>query len=384
MNRTDVLFCIHDLRGRGAEKVLSTLLNTFDRNRYNVRVFVFHDDYTVKIPDDIDVVSAHLSPYPQSSSVPVKLKMNFRKVVALGKAIRNHGPAVAISISGTNIPLVVAKRLFRLKTKVILSEHTMPSAFARDSGSRLAQAISKALVSIAYPAADFVVTPSMAVSNDLRTNYDLPKEKLILIPNPLDIDFIRNSANAEPDFVFPEETRFRVGFLGGLSREKNVPCLLKALSLLRKKGRPARLYIIGQGIEEENLKILSETLGLKDHVSFLGYRDNPYPILKGMDALVVPSFYETFSYVMLESMVCGVPVVSSRWPGCEDMYTDHENCLLFPVDDHERLADTIEELMTRERLADTLAENGLDFIRRFDARGVAEQYDLLIRRFTDG
>jgi glycosyltransferase involved in cell wall biosynthesis len=384
MNRIHVLFCIHDLRGRGAEKVLATLLEKFDRNRYRIGVFVFHDNYTVKIPDDVDIVSAHLKPYPQSASVLFKLKMNLHKVGALGKAIRTHGPAVAISISGTNIPIVVAKRLFRLKTKVILSEHTMLSAFTKDSGGRLAQFLTRKLISISYPIADFVVIPSVAVSNDLQTNYGLPREKLIFIPNPLDIDFVRNSANEKSDFVFPEENHFKVGFLGGLSKEKNIPCLLKAFSSLRSKRLHARLYIVGEGIEEENLRILSENLGIKEHVHFLGYRNNPYPILKSLNALVVSSFYETFSYVMLEAMVCGVPVVSSRWPGCEDIYTDNENCLLFPVNDHERLAEAVEKLMTREHLANNLRENGLKFIRQYDASDVAEQYDLLIRRFSNG
>lgn len=383
-SRIMLLFCIQDLRGRGAERVLATLLETLDRDNYCIGVFVFHDEYTVKIPKDIELVSAHLESYPPSAGLLFKAAMTMRKIVALGRAIRRLRPAVAISISGTNIPIIAAKRLFRLKTRVILSEHTLPSAFTRDSGSRMSQFLTNRSISIAYPFADFIVTPSIGVSNDLGLHYGLSPDKLIVIPNPVDIDFIRKSAGETPDFDFPEDHHFKIGFLGGLSKEKNVPCLLKAVAGLRSRQLPVRLFLVGKGVEEERLKALAGDLGIHEHVHFLGYRENPYPILKGLDALVVPSFYETFSYVMLEAMACGVPVVSSKWPGCEELYTHNENCLLFPVDDHERLAEAIETLMTDGSLSEALVENGLTFIRQYDVCKVADQYDRLIRRCSNG
>ncbi len=374
------MFCIQDLRGRGAERVLATLLERFNREKYCNEVFVFHDEYTVKIPDDVDIISARLKSYPPSAGILIKFWMTLRKIVALGRTMRDQAPAVAVSVSGTNIPIILAKQLFRLKTKIILSEHTLPSAFLPDTGGPFSRFLTGKLISMTYPLADYIITPSPGVSNDLLRHYNVPPGKLAVIPNPLDIDSLRRAADEPSDVLRPEGNRFKIGFVGGLSKEKNVPCLLKALAALRSKGVPVRLFIVGKGIEERTLRTLSADLGVQEDVRFLGYRENPYPILKRLDALVLPSYYEVFPYVILEAMACGVPVLSSNWPGCEDLYIHNNNCLLFPVNDHERLAEAIERLMTEESLSKTLVENGLKFVRQYDAGKVIVQYDALIRK----
>jgi glycosyltransferase involved in cell wall biosynthesis len=201
---------------------------------------------------------------------------------------------------------------------------------------------------------------------------------LTVIINPLDVDKIRRDADQEPDFAFPQDQHFRIGFLGGLSKEKNVPCLIRAFADLRKNGFPVRLFLMGQGDEEKNLKHLSVELDVGDFVHFLGYRENPYPILKNLDVLVVPSFYEVFPYVILEAMACRVPVISAKWPGCEGIYEDGENCLLVQVNDHEGLAAAIRRLMEQQDVRRHLTENGLKFIQKCDAAKVMEQYEQLI------
>mgnify|MGYP001605582423 FL=1 len=58
--RIRLLCCIHDLRGRGAEKVLSILMEKFDRDKFQIGLFLYHNNFTVKVPNDITIFSANM------------------------------------------------------------------------------------------------------------------------------------------------------------------------------------------------------------------------------------------------------------------------------------------------------------------------------------
>ncbi|HET7319411.1 MAG TPA: glycosyltransferase, partial [Nitrospirota bacterium] len=177
---------------------------------------------------------------------------------------------------------------------------------------------------------------------------------------------------------------FRIGFVGGFTREKNVACLLRAFAALSRREIPARLFLVGDGAEKESLKSLARELDLADTVHFLGYQDNPYAFLKEFDVLVVPSYYETFSYVILEAIACGVPVISSKWPSCEYLYRDGENCLLFPVNDHNALSQAIERMINDKQLRTRLVKNGQALLDKCNVDTVIKQYDEAIERVLGG
>jgi glycosyltransferase involved in cell wall biosynthesis len=384
LNKIRLLCCIHDFRGRGAEKVLATLLDKMDREKYHLGVFVFHDTFALDLPKDVEMLSAHIPAYPPTAPAVTKIMGNARKVLALRGALGRYAPDVVLSVSGTNITLIAAACLFRRRMKIILSEHTMPSIFTNENRQRIIRLLTNKSISLMYPRADEIVVPSKGVSDDLFLNYGIPPEKITVIANPLDIEQIRHAADADLDFTFPEDGYYKIGFVGGLSREKNVGYLLKAFALLRERGKPVRLFLVGDGHERNDLERLAGRLSIADAVHFLGYQKNPYAFLKKFDMLVIPSFYETFSYVMFEAMACSVPVISTRWRGSEDLYKDRENCLLVPLDDPEAMAAAISELMAGEDLKRTLVAGGLELAQTCAVHKIIGRYDAMISRVVSG
>ena len=380
MKRIKLLFLIHDLRGRGAERFLATLLTRFDRKKYQLGLFVYHDTFAMSIPADVKIISAHLKTAPASFGLLRKVAHFFIKVIALTRALNAYKPDVVLSVAGTNIALMIARYFCHGKPKIILSEHTLPFIDNMHVGNRLERYFLNKAISAAVPRAEMIIVPSQGVSDHLSLNYGIPAEKIKVIPNPVDIEQIRKAADEGPDFPFPRDGNFRIGFVGGFTREKNVGCLLRAFAILRRTEKPVRLYLIGDGDERESLKDLSKKLSIEDAVHFLGYQNNPYSFLKELDALVVPSYYETFSYVMLEAIACAVPVISSKWPSCEYMYRDNENCLLFPVNDHDQLAQSLLRLMAGKDLRARLVRNGQELLNTCNVETVAGQYDKAITR----
>jgi glycosyltransferase involved in cell wall biosynthesis len=379
-----LLCCIHDFRGRGAEKLLFTLLQKFNREKYHIGVFVYHDTFRLEIPGDVELLSAHLPPTDASTRLLTIFRMSILKLFALSKALNTFQPDVVLSVAGTNIPLIIAEYLFYRKTKTILSEHTLPSAHTKETKSPVLRFLINRLITLTYSRADLLIVPSKVVLDDLQRHYRMMPEKIKVIPVLLDIKGIQARSREVSEYVFPDGEYYKIGFVGSLSREKNVTSLLKALSILRKQGLDIRLFIVGEGPEKDFLQDLAKKLAVESFAHFLGYQNNPYAIMKNFDVVITPSFYETFSYVMIEAIACGVPVISTRWKGCEDIYRNMENCLLVPVNDHGELACAIKRLIDQEELRSSLVEGGKELVRKCELNAVLEQYDEAIKGVLEG
>jgi glycosyltransferase involved in cell wall biosynthesis len=99
-------------------------------------------------------------------------------------------------------------------------------------------------------------------------------------------------------------------FVGRLVAEKNLDMLLEAFSLLSCKGK--KLIIVGDGVLAPYLKQLAFELGIANNVIFTGETKIPESYYQQADFFVIPSKYESFGQVIVESMTAGVPVIGFR------------------------------------------------------------------------
>ena len=377
--RIRLLCCIHDLRGRGAEKVLSILMEKFDRDKFQIGLFLYHNNFTVKVPNDITIFSANMKTNNNNvGGLFTKTIGSFFKVLAVGKVLRYFMPDVVLSVAGTNLCVIIAKYIFYRRVRIILSEHVIESIYISDSMKGIIKHVLKRLISLLYPRSELIIVPAKGILEDLSINYGISDKKIVVIPNPLDIQMIQMLSKMKPPFSFPKNNSYVIGFVGGLTKEKNVPCLLKAFTSLKNKGVSMRLVIVGDGPEKEELQHLTEELKVDSYVHFVGFQENPYMFMTHFDVLVLPSFYETFSYASIEAMACGVPVITSRWYGSEYIYKDMENCILVPIDDSVVLADAIIRVLTDKDLKDKLLKDGLELANKYDVSKIVPQYEKAI------
>lgn len=135
----------------------------------------------------------------------------------------------------------------------------------------------------------------------------------------------------------------RLGGAGALVRWKRWDLVLEALA--RLPDGKIRFTHIGEKIAtpeshacEQELRVLTEKLGLADRVQWAGWQAGSADLLKEVDAIVVPSDGEPFSMIALEAMFAGVPVIAARGGGPEDFIVDGENGWLVPAGDAAALA----------------------------------------------
>lgn len=95
------------------------------------------------------------------------------------------------------------------------------------------------------------------------------------------------------------------------SRQKNHGFLLRVFSEIRKKRPDSKLYLVGQGELEQEIRGQIFELNLENYVVFLGSRSDVGDVLTAMDGFLFPSFYEGFGTVLVEAQCSALPILAS-------------------------------------------------------------------------
>jgi glycosyltransferase involved in cell wall biosynthesis len=191
---------------------------------------------------------------------------------------------------------------------------------------------------------DAVIVPSEFLQRTFR-EYGLSTE---LVPNIIDTD------------VFPY--RLRKSFLPKLIVTRhleplyNVECILRAFRTVKEKFSGAELSIAGIGSEEQRLQKLCADWKLED-VTFHGHvAPAKLPALYAAhDIFVNSSNADNFPGALVEAACSGLPIVTTCAGGIPDMIRDHENGMLVKLNDHEKLAAAVIEVLEDRELAQRLA-----------------------------
>ena len=166
-----------------------------------------------------------------------------------------------------------------------------------------------------------------------------------------------------------------LAFVGRLSPQKNVPCLLRAAKRLRDAGEDRiAVWLVGDGEERAKLESMAAELNL-NNLHFLGARNDVDTILHHADGAVLCSHWEGLSNALLEAMAAGKPVVASDVGGAPEIVRHERNGLLFPSDNDEALAKSIHRIATDPALAARLGAQGkADIAERFSIQAMVDRH----------
>ncbi|MCJ8328858.1 MAG: N-acetyl-alpha-D-glucosaminyl L-malate synthase BshA [Lentisphaeria bacterium] len=138
---------------------------------------------------------------------------------------------------------------------------------------------------------------------------------------------------------------------------KNPIGALKSFAEASKQVK-ARLVLVGDGPELLKIKIHCRELDICDKVKYMGKVDNVESILPLADCVLQPSHRESFGMVLLESMACEVPTISSNVDGIPEVIVHGETGYMEEPDDHEAMAAHIVTVLTDPELNARLGQNG--------------------------
>lgn len=202
-------------------------------------------------------------------------------------------------------------------------------------------------------------------------------KKLCFIRNGVDLSEIIQSFEVNSALVEQKRAgNFILGYIGQLIPRKGLDTLLKALAMVGDI--PWKFFLVGDGPQREELEGLAAELGIKDNIYFMGFRQDRLDFLRGFDVFILPSRLEGIPRCLMEAMAAGVPIVASDIPGCNDLIKDQKTGLLFELDDHGMLAETIQKIATHHELRARIAHEAKAHVNEFySAARMAKEYETL-------
>lgn len=361
-----ILFVTHTLGGGGAEKVLINLLKNLamdDNLHVTLLSIVDTGIYRGYIPDKVA--------YKSFISLP------FRKIITGGKKEKSGSLLISDSIIirllikvytifWKYIPAVILHKMIikdyydyeiafleGICAKVVSGGKGGNVKYAWIHVDLLQQHKSKNIFDNIYEERSVydkfnnIICVSQCVKDSFEKIFDFTNnDKVIVKYNPINVSEIVNkslSKNIHKNDVFT------ICSVGRLNKQKQYIRLLSAMRDLQKKNIKAVCYILGEGTDRKYLEEYIENNGLTDNVFLLGYVDNPYPYVSNADLFVCCSVAEGFSTAVSEAVILGVPVVTTKCAGMDEILGNSEYGLI--VENDERaLSRGIERMIVDKKM----------------------------------
>lgn len=150
-----------------------------------------------------------------------------------------------------------------------------------------------------------LITVSDGIKFELETYNIVKAASIQRIYNPFEIDHIRELSK-QPTQDLPDKYLIHIG---RASKQKRHDILFAAL-----KDIPKHYKLVCLCMRKSKLKALAKRLGLQDRIICVDFTQNPYPWMKNAELMLLSSDFEGLPTVVIESLICGVPVVSTNCP----------------------------------------------------------------------
>ena len=364
-----ILFLIHDLGPRGAEKVLVNLANGLDKSLFTVSVKTLFNwgpnirflspevDYSYWMPLDIRGNSHWMKLWSPEKIYKTIIRDRYDVVVSF-----LEGPCARV-VGGC--PTDGTKVIDWIHTP-ILNENKFTEGFrSRNEAERC------------YSRADVMVFVSEDVKDAFLKCYDPGKECRVLY-NIFESAGIREMAMQDPAEPPMDPEKLNWCGIGRLIPPKGWDRMLNIQKKLLDEGFPAHFYVIGDGPQRNGLIDLADRLGIRDSVTFTGYQTNPYQYLSRCMLYVCASEREGLSTTVIESLLLGTPVCTVDVGGMREILGSRDEYGIVTANDDEALFTAVRPFFAepdhRLRYAKLALERGKDFDREQTIRQTQELF----------
>lgn len=201
--------------------------------------------------------------------------------------------------------------------------------------------------------------------------FGVEASKISVIPNGVELsDFSNLPARGEFASEFKVSQNMKIIlFLGRIDRIKGIDTLLKSYSQLIRNGRNVDYLLVIAGPDGGYLhdaEHLSRQLDIRERVLFSGplYSKDKLAALVDSSVVVLPSYYESFGNVILESYACSRPIIASRVQAKEEVVIDAQTGLLFSPGNVEQLTDAISRVLGNVEWANAMGRRARELVER--------------------
>jgi glycosyltransferase involved in cell wall biosynthesis len=299
-----VVLFLPSLDGGGAERVFVDLANTFSGWGLSV---------------DLALAQA-TGPYLSELASSVRI-VDFgcpgvlRSLPRLARHLRVERPDALLSaLEHANVVSVLARHIGGRETRCVISTRSVLSMLKHEAGAMNAWRMRQA-ARLTYRFADAVIANSAGVAADVARYMRLPRDRIHVIHNPLNIESI-DRLSREPLVCAGIDAAASPLILGvgRLSALKDFPTLLRAFALVRR-AHECRLAILGEGSGRRQLEALATRLDIGGDLLLPGFVGNPFAWMRRATLFVSSSISEGCPNALMQALACGTRVVSTDCVG---------------------------------------------------------------------
>ncbi len=183
---------------------------------------------------------------------------------------------------------------------------------------------------------------------------------------PLSAD---EKTNLRSSFGFSEKD-FLLIYPADFCHRKNQKMLLEAFAILQKKYADVKLLLCGQDTAADEIKSLAVSFGVKNGVSYLGYRRDVNKLVGMSDVSVTSSRQEGLPVNIIEAMAMGNAVVATDVRGNNDLVHNGENGFLVESENAAQMAEAVSKLIENRELIKKFGKNGLREAEKYSEENV--------------
>ncbi|MDR0914978.1 MAG: glycosyltransferase [Oscillospiraceae bacterium] len=338
-----VLFLIPDLGVGGAEKVLVNLVNNMDKTKFDVTVLtIFNEGPNIgSLKKDVNYKFVFKKRFKGSTDIfklfsPRFLYKWFVKGDYDIVVSYLEGPAARV-ISGCNNP----------QTKLISWVHL--EQLTKRTGARSFRTYNEAKK--CYNKFDLTVCVSQTVLENFVKLFDFKKPITVLYnTNETEQIFSKGQEPLDDPLFLQDEQTVKICGIGKIMPRKGYDKIARIHKRLLDEGIKQHVYILGKGPQQAEIEQYLKANKLEDSYTFLGYQQNLYKYVSKCDLFVCASLSEGFSTAATESLVLGVPVVTTLVSGMTEMLGENNEYGIITDNNEEALYQGIKKILTQPGL----------------------------------
>lgn len=338
-NKKRILFLIPTLMNGGAERVLVNLVNNMDFNKYDISVkCVMNTGRYQKSLDKRIHYSYIFSSIRRGCSWIFKL---FTPSQAFNRYIGDTYDIIVSYLEGFTSRIISGCSNPNVKKIAwIHIEMLNKKVFAENFRTyREAQRC--------YQAFDKIICVSETVKQHFEAISGIT-DKTIVLYNTNDTADIKYRKNEHVDDLVLDINEINIFSVAKIVPSKGYDRLARIQKRLKDDSIKTHVYIIGTGSAQNEIETYIKQEKIDNVFTFLGYRENPYKYLAMGDLYVCSSRREGFSTAVTEALIIGLPVVSTRCAGAEELLGHNNEYGIVTDNDEESLYKGIKEMVTIE------------------------------------
>lgn len=294
--------------------------------------------YRIKIKKNISYFLPRQ--YPEYYILSLKHFLNFfQELIWLRKKISEYSPNAIISVDfHSNILAILITKIFFRNTRLIISTHNNIYMALQKKSHWIIFVIIKKTITLFYNTVSEHITISKELAKNIQKNFKLKNcIKVIYYGVPL-----KKRSLPKSDIFF----NTTIISSGRLVQQKDFYTLIDATATIKDKN----LVILGDGPEKQKLLSYAEKVSIKNNIFFLGWNNLANILNKYTNPIfVLSSHWEGLSYVLLEAMAQGIPIIASDCDfGPRELLENGKFGILFDPGNSVQLAKAIKYLSNKK------------------------------------